>query len=298
MVMPNLLILGAPKSGTTTLHYVLDQHPEIYMSSIKEPGFLWAYGEALDLKGPSALLLKHRVVQDLDQYQQLFVGVTTQKVIGESSASYMFHPRSPRLIRQFIPQTKFLVILRHPAERAFSSFTQYLRDGVEPCSDFAAAIAEERQGLRDHWTFGHHLRYGFYYAALKRYLEDFEWSQFYVSLFDDLKNDPTALMVRIFDFLGVDKAFKPDLSQQHNVSGVIANPVLRFFWTRSNRLRAWIRPLISQRMRHGFSEWVFRATKRQSLSPELRAELTGYYRQDIEQLQDLLQRDLSHWLEV
>ena len=55
MVMPNFLIIGAPKSGTTTLRYVLDQHPEIYMSAVKEPGFFWAYGEPVDLRGPSSV---------------------------------------------------------------------------------------------------------------------------------------------------------------------------------------------------------------------------------------------------
>ncbi|MBN1147698.1 MAG: sulfotransferase [Anaerolineales bacterium] len=296
MTMPNFLIIGAPKSGTTTLHYILDQHPEIYMSSIKEPGFFWAYGEEIDLQGPSRLLLKHRIIRDFDDYVRLFDGVTTEKAIGESSASYMFHLRSPELIHQFIPHAKLIFILRQPADRAFSSYTQYLRDGVEPCSEFAEAVAQEKQGLRDHWTFGRHLQYGFYYRALQRYLNYFTRQQMHISLFEDLKNDPQGLLSDIFRFLGVSDDFVVDLSHQHNVSGVIRNPLLRFFWTRSNRLRAVFRPLTNQWMRHTFAEWVFRSVDKPGFSQELRLDLIEYYRKDIELLQDFLHRDLSSWL--
>ena len=296
MPLPNLIIVGAPKGGTTTLHYVLDQHPEIFMSKIKEPGFFWAHGQDVQLRGHSAILLRHRVIDNLDQYQELFENGTKAKIIGESSASYMFHPRSPGLIHQFIPNARLIFILRQPAERAFSSFAQYLRDGVEPCTDFAEAVEQERQGLRDHWTFGRHLQYGHYHVALKRYLEYFDRSQMHISLFDDLKQDGQGFMRDLFRFLEVDDTFAPDMSHRHNVSGVIRNPVLRLFWTKTNRLRAVIRPLTTQKMRHAFSERVFRSLDKPHFSPGLRAELTAYYRADIEQLQDFLGRDLSHWL--
>jgi hypothetical protein len=298
MTMPNFFIIGAPKSGTTTLHYVLDQHPDVYMSPVKEPGFFWAYGEEVNLQGPSELLLRHRVVSDLDDYTKLFDGITTEKAIGESSASYMFHPRSPKLIYRSIPHAKLVFILRQPADRAFSSFTQYLRDGVEPCSEFAEAVAQEKQGLRDHWTFGRHLNYGFYYNAFQRYLKYFTRQQMHISLFEDLKEDPHRLLSDLFRFLEVRDDFVPDLSHQHNVSGVIRNPLLRGFWTRSNRLRAIIRPLTNQWMRHTFAEWVFRSVDKPVFSQELRSDLTEYYRKDIELLEDFLQRDLGNWLEV
>jgi len=295
--MPNTLIVGSPKSGTTTLHYVLDQHPEIYMSPIKEPGFFWAYGEPVILQGPSSVLLKHRIINDMDSYQRLFDGVTTESIIGESSASYMFHPRSPGLISQIIPDANLLFILRNPVDRAFSAYTQYIRDGVEPSSSFEDAITQERQGLRDHWSFGRHLKYGFYNNAFVEYLKYFDRQQMHISLFEDLRKDPQGLLKNIFQFLKVDDAFEPDFSHQHNISGVIQNPFLRIAWTNTNRLRAAIRPLTTQWMRHSFSEWVFRFAKKPEISPEVRAELCEYYRQDIEKLQVFLGRDLSHWLE-
>jgi len=296
MTLPNMIIVGAPKSGTTTLHYALDQHPEIFMSRIKEPGFFWAYGDEVELKGPSAILLRHRVINDLGQYMQLFRDVNDEHVVGESSASYMFQPRSPGLISQFIPNSKLIFILRQPAERAFSSYTQYLRDGVEPCSSFWEAVLEEQQGQRDHWTFGRHLKYGFYCAALQQYLNCFKREQIFISLYDDLKQNPLKLFKSIFQFLEVEENFQPDLSHHHNVSGVISKPLMRFFWTNTNKLRAFIRPLINQRLRHAFSEWVFRSTEKPEFPEKLKYELTEFYREDVEQLQDYIHRDLSHWL--
>jgi hypothetical protein len=296
MTLPNTIIVGAPKCGTTTLHYVLDQHPEIYMSKIKEPGFFWAYNDDNELQGPSAILLRHRIIKDLETYEDLFKDVTNEKIIGESSASYMFHPRSPKLIYQFLPTAKLLFILRQPADRAFSSFTQYERDGVEPCSNFSDAVIQERNGLRNHWTFGLHLKYGFYFQAIQRYLEFFPREQIFISLYDDLKSDPSTMFQEIYQFLGVNSTYKPDFSQRHNVSGIIQNPLLRFFWTNTNKLRAFIRPITNQEMRHKFSEWVFRTTKKPEFSSDLRSELTQYYLEDILLLQDFLQRDLSNWL--
>jgi len=268
------------------------------MSPVKEPGFFWAHGQEKYLYGPGINALKHRIYNDLVSYQGLFEGAKSEKAVGESSVRYLAHPRSPELIHRFIPQAILIINLRHPADRAFSEFLHNLRDGLEPCDNFADAIIEDRQGLRDQWTIGRYLHPGFYYAAIKRHLEYFDRQQLTISLIEDLFEDPLSILQSIFRKLGVDDIFVPDLSHRHNVSGVIGNPLSRFVWTRSNWLRAAIRPLLSERVRHSVSEWVFRDVKKPLFEPELRAELTDIYCQDIKKLQDFLQRDLSHWLGI
>jgi hypothetical protein len=297
MTLPNFLIIGAPKGGTTTLTRVLDQHPGIFMCPVKEAGFFWAYGEPIELHGPGTGMLEHRVVNDLDRYQALFDGVTSEKAIGEVSVRYLSHVRSPELIYRFIPQAKLIVSLRQPADRAFSSFTRNLRDGLEPSSSFAEALTQEKMGLRNNWIFGRYLNKGFYYASLERYLTYFDYKQFHISLFEDLRDTPKELLSSIYKFLGVDENFEVDMSQRYNVSGIIRNPALRQIWTRSNRLRTVIRPLLSDRLRRSVFEWFIRDLEKPSFPPELRAELTEYFREDIEKLQDLIKRDLGHWLE-
>jgi hypothetical protein len=297
MTMPNFLIIGAAKGGTTTLHNVLAQHPDVYMCPVKESGFFWAYGEEVRLQGIGAERLRNRLIDDLNRYQKLFDGVTNQIAIGEASVRYLSTANTPVVIRKFIPGAKLIASLRQPADRAFSAFYHNLRDGIEPCSDFGEAIAQDQNGLRDHWVVCRYLNVGFYYQFLKRYFEIFDRNQMHISLFDDLKEKPYELISNLYKFLDVDDTFKPDLSHWHNVTGIIRNPLLRVAWARSSKLRATIRPLLKDRIRHNIFEWVIRFQDKPLFSPELRLELTDYYYEDINRLQDLLDRDLSHWLE-
>jgi hypothetical protein len=296
MTLPNFLIIGAPKAGTTSLHYVLSQHPQVFMCPVKEAGFFWAYGQAFDASGPGADKLRNRLVTERDEYEKLFRGAEGYPAVGESSVRYLSAPSAPEIIHQLAPQMKLIVSLRQPAERAFSAFSHNLRDGLEPCHNFADAILQDRKGLRDDWSFCRYLDRGFYYQSLKRYLEYFPREQMHISLLEDLKDDSHGLMRRIYRFLGIDEQFQPDADQVHNKSGIIRNPVLRFMWTRSNSLRSAIRPLLPPRLRHAAFEWVIQDLEKLPFPKEQRAELTDYYRQDIMQLQDLLDRDLSHWL--
>jgi hypothetical protein len=174
MTMPNFLVIGASKGGTTTLHYALDQHPDVFMCPVKEAGFFWVYGENLSYQEPGSQKLRFRVVDDLDQYQKLFSGVIHQKAIGEASVRYLCNPRSPILIHQFLPQVNMIAILRQPADRAFSSYLHNFRDGMEPCKQFSEAIAQEKTGLRDGWIGLQYLESGLYFAALQRYLQLFD----------------------------------------------------------------------------------------------------------------------------
>jgi len=297
MTLPNFLIIGAPKSGTTTLHYALSQHPQVYMCPVKEAGFFWAYGQDFHLQGPGADKLRNRLVRDPRAYEKLFASAADQPAIGESSVRYLSSPAAPRLIHEWIPQARLIAILRQPAERAYSAFTHNRRDGLEPCSDFAAAIEQDRAGLRDDWHFCRYLDRGFYTAPLRRYLELFDPAQLHITLLEDLAGDPAAYFRSLFAFLEVHPAFTPSLAGAKNRSGVIRSPALRFLWTHSNRLRSALRPLLNPRLRHAAFEWVIRDMVTTPIPPESYAELTEYYRQDILDLQDLLGRDLSRWLE-
>lgn len=296
MTLPNFLIIGAPKAGTTTLHYVLSQHPQVFMCPVKEAGFFWAYGAHVELSGPGVEKLHNRLITDRTSYEKLFEGAAVKPAIGESSVRYLSAPTAPANIHALQPGMKLIASLRQPAERAFSAFTHNLRDGLEPCTDFDDAITQDLKGVRDDWLFCRYIDRGFYYRSLTRYLEFFPRSQIHVLLLEDLKHDPERVMLDLFHFLGIDESFAPDLSHRHNVSGIIRNPVLRFIWTRSNRMRASLRPLLPPRMRHAAFEWVIQDLERLSFPSEQRQELTEVYREDILKLQDLIGRDLSHWL--
>src|SRR3954452_17434204 len=122
MTMPNFLIVGAAKSGTTSLYYYLKQHPQVFVSPVKEPKFFAYEGEKVVYRGPGDAENNRRLVNNLADYRALFGGANGAKAIGEASPVYLYSPKACERIRHYLPDAKLFVILRDPAERAYPSF--------------------------------------------------------------------------------------------------------------------------------------------------------------------------------
>ena len=122
MIMPNFLIVGAAKAGTTALHEYLQQHPQIYMTPTKETNFLAFEGEVLNFHGPGDESLQDFSITDLKTYQAEFQQVTNELAIGEACPSYLYLPKAAKRIKQYIPDTRLIAILRNPVERAYANF--------------------------------------------------------------------------------------------------------------------------------------------------------------------------------
>jgi len=155
MNMPNFLIIGAPKSGTTSLAQYLGQHPEVYISPKKEPYFFAFENEQVDFLGPGIQgkdhIINSAVVVDLEEYRRLFQGVSNEVAIGEASTLYLSFPKAAERIKYHIPDVKLIAILRDPADRAYSGFMHSLRDNCEPIADFAQALAAEEERIKLNW---------------------------------------------------------------------------------------------------------------------------------------------------
>ncbi len=153
MTLPNFLVIGAAKSGTTALHEYLKQHPQIYMSPQKEPHFFSLEGKKVDFRGPGDKREEqlNNSVTNIEDYRKLFQGVSNEIAIGESSTSYLNNPEAPERIRHYIPNAKLIAILRNPVARAYSSFLHMVQRGYEPLTDFAEALRDEERRIRDNW---------------------------------------------------------------------------------------------------------------------------------------------------
>ncbi len=299
MTMPNFLILGAAKAGTTSLYRYLGQHPQVYMSPVKEPMFFVLEGHSLDFPGPIQESFIRQAVTDVRAYVALFQGVTVETAIGEASTLYLYNPQAPGRIRHYVPEAKLVAVLRDPVERAFSSYTSLFTEGLEPIADFAQALKEDEIRVREGWQWAHYLGRGFYYAQLRRYFDLFDPTQIKVYLYQDLKDDPVGLLKDLFRFLGVDETFVPDVSLQYNVTRVSRGRTWRAILKRWETLESWLPAKV-----YRYVLWRIRQRAvtihnpgKAALTPELRGELVEVYREDILKLQDLLRRDLSAWLE-
>jgi Sulfotransferase family len=293
MTMPNFLIIGAMKSGTTALYYYLEQHPEIYMSPVKEPNFFSSQEQenAVD------------TVTDIGTYQNLFNGASGKKAIGEASHSYLYEPRAAAEIRRYLPEARLIAILRNPIDRAYSHFLHMVRSGTEPINDFSQALQENGRvvGIHEGRIFQDYIGRGLYYDQLQRYFGLFPREQVRVYLYEDLSGAPISTVQDAFRFLEVDASFVPDVSLRRNVSGHPKYKILDGLLRRQSRIKHAAKIHLPARMRWRLSK-AFDDLKTRNLvqppplKPEVRRQMIRIYREDIIRVQELIHRDLSGWL--
>jgi len=291
-MLPNFLVIGVAKAGTTALHWYLAEHPEVFMSSAKDPSY-FAYG----VDGEGRLLWGEPEfhtfpVRSLAEYERLFADVGDAVAIGEASTMYLECPQAARRIRKQIPSAKIICSLRHPVERAYSNYVMWLRHrgrSFDPSRDLRLTADWARPDSR--W-----MRVGRYHEQLVRYFDVFPREQIHVMLFDDLKRSELEATQNVYRFVGVDHKFMPDFRTPHAIGGLPANRLLEEVLT-NPVLRTAMRPLVPVRA----ANWVRRLRARNlrkapSLPPELRHDLTRHFRDDIARTSALIGRSLEHWV--
>jgi hypothetical protein len=306
MTMPNFFIIGAQKAGTTSLYHYLNQHPQVYMSPIKEPFF---FDHEMDSQGEVVRreFGGHRQpprFANIEEYCALFEGVENEKAIGEATPLYIYAPGTPERIEKYVPGAKSIALLRHPADRAYSAFLYAVRLGVEPLTDFAQALRAEPLRIRDGWHYVFHYRSrGLYYDQLKRYYEVFGRERIGVWLYEGMREDPVGVTRGVFRFLEVDDTFAPDTSSKHNPAGVPAGVFARAAMKATDKAIGVLRKVLAPTS--GVMPLAYKArrvvqnkilTEPPPIDPGLRECLTDSYKEDILRLQELIGRDLSAWL--
>lgn len=302
MTLPNFLIVGAMKSGTTSLYHYLAQHPQIYMSPIKEPKFFALEGTMWDPEPRgSGGLAKIPGIRDWNAYLDLFSGVADEIAIGEASPLYLYAPPSAEKIRQVLPEAKIIAILRHPVDRAYSHFLHWVQRGLEPLgSDFVNVLRAEDERIARNWSPNYHYKHrGFYYEQLKRYYDRFDRDRIRVYLFDELQRDPLAVTRDLFEYLDVDPTFVPQTDRQYNRSQIPRNQQVQQILDRPNLIKKLLKPFIptpwKERLKNTIKTYN---SSKPKLSLDLRHQLTQEYENDLLKLQDLIQKDLSPWLSL
>lgn len=296
--LPDFLVIGAAKSGTTALWSFLRQHPQVFMPELKEPHhFAFEPDRAAPVfKGPGATI--HDSVTDRRAYAELFARAGSATAVGEASALYLYLADAAARIQAVLPDVRLVAILRQPADRAFSSYQHLKRQGREPAPSFEAALALEEQRIADSWGFLWRYRdLGHYPRQLRVYLERFGPERLLVHLYDDLVRDPPAVVRRTYQFLGVDPGFEPDLFARPNVGGTPRAGWRGRLLSRGSPVRRAASVIVPARLRRCAGALADRqALQRESIDPESRRRLTEEFRAEILELGTLLDRDTSAWL--
>ncbi|HML94947.1 MAG TPA: sulfotransferase [Thermodesulfobacteriota bacterium] len=296
--LPDFLIVGAARSATTSLFYYLKNYDEIYMPARKEPWFFSYAGNPPDYSSPGA----YDVVSKLDDYAALFKAARPDQIIGEASPSYLFtYSAVIRNIKDvyggLYDKLRIIIILRNPAERAYSHFMLHKRGYKEPL-DFRKAIEPDTitARRRDNWDiFYDYTGCGLYYEQVKAYMEEFPHVK--VLLYEDLVQDPRKTLTDICEFLSVD--YREDVKLERlNKSGVPKFELLNEIINKSSLLKDFLMAVIPVSVRKRMKHRAYMVNmKPVGMSEEYREYLRPFYVKDVENLSALLKRDLSVWLE-
>ncbi|MEM6821304.1 MAG: sulfotransferase [Verrucomicrobiota bacterium] len=296
--VPTFLIIGASKSGTSTLHQALSSHPEIFMSSPKEPHYFSAMDNRLPSQGPDDISRLNLNIHSWEDYLTLFENAASYKARGESSTTYISTPGTARRIKEKLPQIQLIAVLRNPVDRAYSSYMHLVRDGNERAATFEEGLAQEPQRRKEGWEgLWHYQDRGFYYRQLREYYDLFDQSQIKVLLYEDLNKYSQTFLKELLTFIGVDPDWPIDLSQTLNKGGLPGSPKIHRVVAGPQPWKQPIKKILSSEIRNQIKELYLKTTMRKtSMRQETRKQLQLSYRDDILNLQDLIGTDLSHWL--
>jgi Sulfotransferase family len=311
--LPNFFIVGAPKAATTFLYACLDQHPQVYMSPLKEPNYFASElrPENFNREARTRAVRQMReleaylrgdmrekrfggFVTTWEDYLQLFRNVSDQIAIGEASPSYLWSETAARAIASRVPHARIIINLRNPVDRAFSHYLHQLTDGVTNRTfrqeiDATLRAPRTQSGLERAL-----LEFGHYCGQIKRYQNAFPRSQIHISLYEDLERSPAALIEDLLTFLGVEPGIRVDVSQRHLEPRIPKLNGVAYLLKRS-RLWPHLRDLLPQPLGPRLRSLLMRSRASLVMNPADRALLIEYYRDEIRNLAALLNRDLTSW---
>jgi hypothetical protein len=314
MTLPNFFIVGAPKAGTDELYYDLDQHPEIYMSPLKEPCYfsseirpqnfepslrrqvelsVAATREFLD----EGMTYKRfgGIISEGSDYQRLFSRAKNERGVGEGSVCYLWSHSAPEAIAAAVPHARIIIVLMDPAERAFQQYLKSISDGTVDHSfgeHLEAAFLPGGSELGVYHPFL--LDFGNYFEQVRRYMKFFPAQQLHISLYEDMQANHGEWFSGLLSFLEVEPEFVPEAVEVPSKPRVPRFPALSAApWIRQLKKIAGV--AIPKRLRTALKQLISTHELPQ-LPQQQRAILVEYYRENILHLQKLIGRDLSLWL--
>jgi hypothetical protein len=295
LTLPNVLVIGAQKAGTTSLHYYLGLHPQISMSHPKELDFFIdksALGEGCQLRDSREIAIANlsegNWSSGLQWYSEHFDAQAP--VRGESSPNYTapwFLPAAAERIQSTIPDVRLIFVVRDPIERMISQYMHYVASGQES-RDIATAFGDPD---------GMYTTRSLYHAQLEHYLARFPVGHILITAQEDLLRRRRATLREIFEFLEVDPNFWSQNVERLRQQSAAKGQVWRL-WDRAHRITGGaLDRYVPYGLRWRVSKRLARpsADRRPSVDPELRQTLVARFREDVARLREVASRDFREW---
>ncbi|MBC8047525.1 MAG: sulfotransferase domain-containing protein [Fimbriimonadaceae bacterium] len=311
--LPTFIVVGANKGGTTSLYHYLKQHPEVYLSPLKEPHYFskdidvnlfnheFAQNKLQDIEKYVNGDMQHEYhaafVRNWEQYKKLYKNVEHQTGIGELSTSYLYSTVAAEEIKNVLPECKIIICLRNPIDRAYSHYRMNIWTGNNNEFDFYKALQQDFHHKPKVWGNAHlYVEIGQYYEQVKRYLDVFGKENVKIIFTEDMKESPQQVIKGLYEFIGVDSNFNPDTSKNYNE---VFTPRYKNFtyWFNKLGIRPLFKKLAPRSLKNIFVKIFYRSKNAKGvISPEAKQFLLDQFSEDVKKLSGLLGKDLNHWL--
>ena len=307
MKKPNLFIVGHPRNGTSSLHDYLDQHPDIFMSPIKEPNYF-----AKDFHAESDQFHKkthYFPFRTENRYLKCYKNWGHEKIVGEASATNLYSKIAYKEIYRFNSLSKIIISFREPVDflRSYHSTAIFsLGENIRDLKEALALEAERKKGkylskrvITPSWLY--YSEFINYSELLNRYLSLFDRKQVKVIIFDDFKTDPAGTYREILEFLDVDPNFEPELKVVNPFKRDVKWPALKYYVLDSPYFRKFQHLILPDALYAKLTKLYLNnarksKTQKQQMAPSLKNQLKAKFYPEVEKLAHLLDRDLiSLW---
>jgi hypothetical protein len=296
--LPDFLVIGAPKAGTTAFYRALMRHPRVFFTDPKEPTFFSYAGTPPRFAGPGGDGYAQMFIHDERRYLDLFRGCPPEAIAGEASVIYLSCPRAPVTAVRYVPNARLIAILRHPVTRAYSQYLHVRHEGNEPCRDFEQAWHADDQRHAEGWVPGAcYRRLGYYAAGLSRWLQHYPRERLLVVFYEDWCEQPARVLEQAWQFLGLEPQADPIVTRE-NVSSLQPRwPWLHHRMIADSPVRRLAQRFLPRGVRDAMTAPLRGLNLRPGpgLDPLIRARLAATYQDDLDRLEALTGRDLSAW---
>jgi len=295
-MLPNFVIVGTQKAGTTFIHKCLKEHPDIYIPK----------GEVSFFENPDYNK------NTTDYLESLFRKHQDNKVLGIKRPSYLACKDCPKRIKKEIPHAKLIIILRNPVDRAISAYFHYMKTGFIPILPLEEGMLNIITGkYKERYPRSEEiLRFGYYYEQLNHYLHYFNKKQILIELYDELLKNPLRTIQNIYEFLGVDNSFTPKSLKSHPQSAIYSLTRLKiinlmnahYYSYNKKRTRLFLKKMnILDLFVIGLTVLadkllsILSSNQKPQITKELRRTIMNIYINDINKLENLIKTDLNQW---
>lgn len=293
------MLLGAAKSGTTSMADYLAQHPDVYFSSRKEPNFFALKDEDLTHPGPvdsDVLFALHysRSLVNLGDYLESYAAAKTQKIRADASVRYLYYPKAAERIAEAVPDARLVAILREPVARLYSHYCMNVQYQVEPLP-LIEALEAEQDRIAAGWGWDwHYASIGCYSKQIERYLKFFDQEQLMVILYDDFLENPLGTYHEICTHLGISTSYTPNMSKRGKVASAPKNLRLDRWLHWPSRSRSLTESILPNRVSSLFLSKLasINSTSVPALDQSTRDKLMPVFDEDIAALEHLLGRNI------